>query len=116
MNLFQWIAVPFLVLLVVWEWARVARHRLPLIGPLLRTALWLLAIGLILYPDTLTYIARFLGIGVGVNLLLYLLTFTFLAVSFLLYARIVQLRRQLTQLVRHLALEHPWPPHEKEAK
>ena len=70
----------------------------------------LTAIGFILFPDSLTYVARWLGIGVGANLLLYLLTFAFIAVSFMLYARIVQLRRQMTLLVRHLALSNPLPP------
>lgn len=110
MNLFQIIAISLLVLILVAERTRVVRYRHPLRGPLFRSTIWLAAIGFILFPDTLTYIARFLGIGVGANLLLYLLTFAFLAVSFLLYARIVQLRRQLTLLVRHLALERPLPP------
>lgn len=110
MNLFQIIAVTLLALIVVWEWLRLVRHRLSLGGPLFRTLIWVTAISLILYPDTLTYIARWLGIGQGANLLLYLLTLAFIAVSFILYARTVQLRRQMTLLVRHLALSNPLPP------
>lgn len=110
MNLFQIIAVSVLFVIVVIEWLRVYRHKTSLMGPLLRSLLWLAAIGFILYPDALTYVARWLGIGVGANLLLYLLTFAFIAVSFLLYARTVQLRRQMTLLVRHLALSQPLPP------
>lgn len=110
MNLFQILAITGLVLLVVVEWLRVYRHKINAGSPLFRSLIWLSAIGFILFPDSLTYIARWLGIGVGANLLLYLLTFAFLAVSFLLYARIVQLRRQMTLLVRHLALTQPLPP------
>ncbi|MFT3882750.1 MAG: DUF2304 domain-containing protein [Gemmatales bacterium] len=110
MNLFQILAITGLVLLVIVEWLRVARYRISAGGPLLRSLLWSAAIGFILFPDSLTYVARWLGIGVGANLLLYLLTFAFLAVSFMLYARIVHLRRQMTLLVRHLALSHPLPP------
>ena len=110
MNLFQILAITGLVLLVIVEWLRVYRHKINAGGPLFRSLIWASAIGFILFPDSLTYIARWLGIGVGANLLLYLLTFAFLAVSFMLYARIVQLRRQMTLLVRHLALSQPLPP------
>lgn len=110
MNLFQIFAVSGLLVIVVIEWLRVYRRRVSLMGPLVRSIIWLTAIGFILYPDSLTYIAHWLGIGVGANLLLYLLTLAFLAVSFMLYARTVQLRRQMTLLVRHLALSQPLPP------
>lgn len=110
MNLFQIIAVSGLLFIVVVEWLRLYRGKTNLMGPILRSFIWLSAVGFILFPDSLTYIAHWLGIGVGANLLLYLLTLSFIAVSFMLYARIVQLRRQMTILVRHLALSHPLPP------
>ena len=110
MNLFQIIAISGLLAIVVIEWLRVYVRKTALFGPLVRSLIWLSAIGFILFPDSLTYVARWLGIGVGANLLLYLLTFAFIAVSFMLYARIVQLRRQMTLLVRHLALSNPLPP------
>ncbi len=110
MNLFQIIAISGLLIMVVMEWLRHYRRPAGLLGALVRSVIWLTAIGFILFPDSLTYIARWLGIGVGSNLLLYLLTLAFIAVSFMLYARIVHLRRQMTQLVRHLALSHPLPP------
>ena len=110
MNLFQIIAISVLLILVAFEMIRVVRRQASIGGPLFRSLVWLIACGLILFPDTLTYIARWLGIGVGANLLLYLLALAFVAVSFLLYARTVQLRRQMTLLVRHLALSHPLPP------
>jgi hypothetical protein len=109
-NLFQILAISVLLLLVMIELVRAMRRQTGLGGPLFRSFIWLMACGFILFPDTLTYIARWLGIGVGANLLLYLLALAFVAVSFLLYARTVQLRRQMTLLVRHLALAHPLPP------
>ena len=89
MNLFQLIAISGLLVIVVIEWVRVYRRRIGLMGPLVRSVIWLSAIGFILFPDSLTYIARWLGIGVGANLLLYLLTLAFIAVSFLLYAQLL---------------------------
>lgn len=110
MNLFQDLAVALLLVVIVAEWVRVFRHALPAGGPAFRTLIWLAAVVLILSPDSLTHLANALGIHRGADLLLYGLTLAFLAMSFLLYARIVQLRRQLTELVRHLALSQPQPP------
>lgn len=110
MTLFQDLAIALLVVIVLAEWVRVVRQHLPWGGPALRTAIWLAACGFILFPDALTYLARALGIGRGADILLYGLTLAFLFMSFFLYARIVQLRRQVTELVRHLALSRPLPP------
>jgi small membrane protein len=109
-NLFQSLAIPLLLVIIVAEWVRVLRHGLPWAGPLFRTIIWLAATGFILFPDSLTHLANTLGIGRGADILLYGLTLAFLFMSFLLYARIVQLRRQMTQIVRHLALTQPLPP------
>ena len=110
MNLFQDLAVGLLLVVIFAEWVRVARTGVPWAGPIVRTVIWLAAAGFILFPDSLTYFARSLGINRGADFLLYGLTLAFLATSFLLYARIVQLRRQMTRLVRHLALTQPLPP------
>lgn len=110
MTLFQDLAVGLLVVVIVAEWVRVVRHALPAAGPGIRTLIWLTALVLILTPDSLTHLARTMGISRGADLLLYGLALAFLAMSFFLYARIVQLRRQMTHLVRHLALSQPLPP------
>jgi hypothetical protein len=110
MILFQVFAITLLVLIVIFDSLRVYKVSGSWIGYLLRTLIWLSACVFILFPDELTYVANALGIGRGANLLLYLLTLAFIATSFLLYARIVQLQRQITQLIRHLALVHPIAP------
>ncbi len=110
MNGFQIFAIALLLGVVVLDWVRAWQQSSWRIGVVIRSAIWLSACGFILFPDALTYLAQVLGIGRGADILLYGLTLAFLAVSFALYARIVQLRRQMTQLVRHLALAHPLPP------
>jgi hypothetical protein len=110
MILFQVFAITLLVLIVIFDSIRVYQGSGSWIGYLLRTFIWLSACLFILFPDTLTYFARLLGVGRGADVLLYLLTLAFIAMSFLLYSRIVQMQRQITQLVRHLALAHPLAP------
>src|SRR5262249_32810356 len=105
-------AITLLVLIVVLDSLRVYKGSGSWIGYLFRTLIWFSACVFILFPDVLTYVANLLGIGRGANLLLYLLALAFIAVSFLLYARIVQMQRQITLLIRHLAIAHPLAPHE----
>jgi hypothetical protein len=108
--IFQVLAITLLLLIVIFDSLRVYKQSGSWIGYILRTLIWLSACLFILFPDTLTYFANRLGIGRGADVLLYLLALAFIAVSFLLYTRIVQLQRQITQLVRHLALTQPLSP------
>jgi small membrane protein len=108
--IFQVLAITLLILIVLFDSLRVYKQSGNWLGYILRTLIWLSACLFILFPDTLTYFANRLGIGRGADVLLYLLTLAFIAVSFLLYTRVVQLQRQITQVVRHLALAQPLPP------
>lgn len=62
---------------------------------------------LVIYPDLSTLIANRLGIGRGVDLLIYLFIMVALFYAVSLMARIRRLERQLTALVRRQALDHP---------
>jgi hypothetical protein len=69
-----------------------------------RCLVWLAAAVGIAFPQLLTQIALALSIGRGADLVLYLSVLAFLATSFYFYSRCVSLQRQMTQLVRHLAV------------
>ncbi len=58
----------------------------------------------IIRPDLTTWVAKRLGIGRGADLLLYGLAIMTVTGFFMMYARIRQLRRDVTALVRHLAI------------
>ncbi|OGL88854.1 hypothetical protein A3I42_04525, partial [Candidatus Uhrbacteria bacterium RIFCSPLOWO2_02_FULL_49_11] len=65
---------------------------------------WLLAAGAILIPDALTRIANILGIGRGTDLAFY---GSFVIVAYVLFRMVVRLdriERDITKVVRHLAL------------
>lgn len=67
----------------------------------------LVGIVLVIYPDLSTLIANRLGIGRGVDLLVYLCIVVGLFYAVSLTARIKRLERQLTEVIRRQALEHP---------
>jgi len=65
---------------------------------------------LALFPGLSQWMAEWLGIGRGVDLLLYCTSVVLLYALFLCYVRIKGLERKLTGIVRHMALHAPVPP------
>src|SRR4051794_39244500 len=110
MNLFQIIALVVLAALVLNELVRGVRRPVAWSAHLIRAAVWLAAAVAIAFPELPNAVAKALGIGRGADVVLYVLALAFVGVSFALYSRIVHLRRQMTDIVRHLALERPLPP------
>ncbi len=105
MTAFQWVTVPVFALLFLMEVARLLFRR-PLFRAdrLLRAAVWLLAGLAIWNPGLTVWAARLAGVDRGTDLVLYLFVLAFLGVSFYFYSRSVRLERQLTDLVRHIAI------------
>ena len=101
---FQGLAIPVLALLLVVDLYRMVTGRDRGLANLLRCGLWLAAMVAIAWPNMLTWIAHGIGIRRGTDLVLYIFVFAFLGSSFYFYSRCLRLERQLTQVVRHLAL------------
>ena len=104
LNLFQWIALSMLLALLVYELTLAIGHRTHRGFWVLRVSIWIAA-GLAIYrPDLLTRLARFVGIQRGADLVLYLAVLFFVGATLYLYARCLRLQKQITQIVRHLAI------------
>ena len=71
---------------------------------LARCVVWAAAAVAILQPNLVQSAAELLGIGRGADAVLYLFVLAFLWVSFSLYSAHLRLQRQLTQVVRHVAI------------
>jgi hypothetical protein len=104
MTLFQYIALSALGLLLTWELVTFRRRTGPRGFKWLRCAVWITAAAAIAFPEVVSLIGAEVGIGRGADLVMYLSVLAFLGVSFSFYAREVRLQRQLTEVVRHLAL------------
>jgi small membrane protein len=104
MSWFQILALSALGMLVLSDLLTVPSARGSRLLKLSRMGVWLAAGVAIAIPDIIQRLARLVGIDRGADLVLYLFILTFLWVSFYFYSRYVRLQRQLTELVRQMAL------------
>jgi hypothetical protein len=107
MTPFQYLTLPLLSGLFLRELVGLWQGRPGRGSRGLRALVWLLASVAIAWPDLTHRVAHLLGIQRGADLVLYLFALAFLGVTFYFYSRLVRLQRQLTQLVRSLALQEP---------
>lgn len=104
MTTFQLITVPLLVVFFLLTAAGAARRRLAPRAAIAWMTLWGAAAIAIANPELLVVVARFVGIGRGADLVLYLsIIFVFVAV-FLIYLRFKRVDEQITQLTRRIAI------------
>lgn len=85
----------------------ILRYRQRRIGTLpffLWLSLWIGAAVVILFPATTAVIARLVGIGRGADLVLYLSVILLLYLLFRVVVRLERMDREITQIVRTLAL------------
>jgi hypothetical protein len=104
MTLFQGIAITGLSLALLFELVQSIRGRAGGLAWLLRCVTWASAALAITFPQQVTQLAAVFGIRRGADLLTYLLALAFVITSFYFYSRYVRLQRQVTDLVRHLAI------------
>lgn len=71
---------------------------------LLWLAVWLSAAVAVLWPDITSHIARSLGIGRGADLVFYCAILVLVSGIWMLYIRLRRVRREITLLVRHVAI------------
>ena len=85
----------------------ILRYRQRKIGTLaflLWLVLWTGAAAVIVFPNSSVIVARLLGIGRGADLVLYTSLIVTFYVLFRVYVRLEQVNREITQIVRTLAL------------
>ena len=107
MNMFQWILLPVLAVMVLAEMSRFARDRRRL--RLVRTAVWIVAAVLIADPNSATSLARLVGIGRGTDFVFYVFMLITPAVMFHLYSQQFRMRQDIVLLARRDALRTAEP-------
>jgi hypothetical protein len=107
MIVFQLIAVPIVVLLLLRSAIRAVRGDRPRWTALLGIVVWAAAGTAILAPDLTNRVAGWLGIGRGADLLIYVVALSFAVVAFYFYQRFRKLESQITEIVRELAIRGP---------
>jgi len=106
MSLIQ-IIILVIVLTVWWRlYARLKSDELTLREFVEWFLLWLAAAVVVLVPDTASYLAFQVGVGRGSDLVTYLALLLVFYLIFKLFLRLEKFERQLTAIVRELALNN----------
>jgi hypothetical protein len=114
MTTFQWLAIPLLLFLFLGSAAATLRRRMKLRGGAFWSLLWLASATAIAWPDITVRVARFLGIGRGADLVLYLAVVGMSIGFVLVFLRLRRIEENLTKVVRTIALESPVQPSKPE--
>ena len=67
--------------------------------------IWIIVLVVFWLPQTTSYLANFLGIGRGVDLAVYVSVLLLFYLIFRLYLKIDKQQKEITKIVRHLALK-----------
>lgn len=110
MNLFQLVVLVPLSVLVAQTLRGVLRSQIRKRVAVLWLVLWVGSGVAVLWPRSTVIVARALGIGRGADLVLYLSVLLTLTGFFYIYTRFRRLDRQVTLLVRALAVDKPLLP------
>ena len=116
MNAFQIVALALMASLFAATIAATVKGSATRREGLAWALLWLAAGIAIAWPDITAKVARMLGIGRGADLVLYCAVVVMLVGFLMLYSRLRRLRRDVTLLVRHIAIRDaidPAPPGER---
>ena len=104
MNTFQWLTLTCLGLVLLREVFSLGLGSVSRTLRLFRIGVCVLVGVAIANPGLPQHIATAVGIDRGADLVSYCFILAFLVVSFFFYSRYVRLQRQLTEVVRHLAI------------
>jgi hypothetical protein len=104
MTTFQAVGLPLIGLLALITLVAIIRHAINGRAGTGWLLLWIAAAGAIAKPEITAVIAHSLGIGRGTDLVLYCSILGMLVAFFLVYTRFKRLEREITRLVRHLAI------------
>lgn len=89
---------------------RYFRRELPLRRLLAWTVVWAAATVVVLVPATSERLAAVLGVGRGVDVIIYLSVVTLFYLQFRLFAHLDRIERDITRIVREIALKENLPP------
>ena len=116
MNGFQIAGLSVLGLLVVVTVAALIRRKISMLSGLGWLALWLTAALSVAYPGVTKIVADVMGIGRGVDLVMYCAILGASIGFFLMFARIRRIEGSITRLVRQTAIQQAQEGEEHSAR
>ncbi|MBI3626733.1 DUF2304 domain-containing protein [Candidatus Uhrbacteria bacterium] len=107
MTVFQWILLALIVIVFYKIYQRYREKVISNREMLFWSVIWVVAGLLTIWPGTTSFLASTVGIGRGVDLVVYLALILILYLIFKLIVRVEKLERNLTEIVRHQAVSRP---------
>lgn len=104
MNLFQGIAIAVFAVILVVTLVGAVRGSISRRHGLMWSAVWVAGGLSVSRPDLTARVARLLGIGRGADLVMYAAVVVSMIGFLAVYVRLRRLRREMTLVVRHLAI------------
>ncbi len=104
---FQWIIIPILGFFLALEVHGLRSGRIRRSVRLARAVLWAVAILLALFPDLTSQLAQLVGIGRGVDLVVYLFMVTTCVAWLHMQTQHQRLQRNIVNLARTQAIRYP---------
>lgn len=105
MQIVQIVLVVILFFALTRVWLRFKGGQISSLASLFWTAVFSIALVGVLLPNLMTQIARTLGIGRGVDLIVYFSIAILFYLVFRAYVLMENIRHEITELVRKIALE-----------
>jgi len=105
MLLIQILLILFFIFAVFRVASRYREGDLSLRGMCMWTVFWILAGIVVITPNSTSYFAKFLGIGRGADLVVYLALVSLFFIIFRLMIKIEQMNRNMTKIVRKVTLD-----------
>lgn len=76
--------------------------------------IWVSVIILLMFPEFTSYVANILGVGRGVDAVIYISIVVLFYLIYRLYAKVDNLERQITHIVREIAIRDRYEPKKRD--
>lgn len=103
--LIQFVLV-IIIILIIWRVIdRFARKQIRISELFIWIIFWLLAAGFVLWPEASSKLAEFLGVGRGVDAILYLALMLIFYLLFRIFVKFEKIEKDITKIVRKISLD-----------
>jgi len=104
MQLIQILALVFATFAMLKIIIQVKRNEINIESAIFWIFIWMLVILMVVFPQTMSYLATLTGVGRGVDVVIYIAIIILFYLQYRLYLRIENIEREITIIVREIAI------------
>ncbi len=110
MSLIQIVGLIFCIFMLINSIVKTKRREISIFEGFIWSLVWIIALILISYPNYMSDLAEYFGVGRGIDVVIYLSIIILFYLVYKLYAKIDKLEREITLLVREIAIRDRYEP------